>query len=718
MSFFRKLLIILLILTSGKVSCQNLFTYNGVYNYFIGTDEPDPNWRKPDFDDSNWKSGFKNIGFGNRNDSTKIQQTTSVYLRIKFDVTDKASIKSLNFLVDFDDAFVAYLNGNEIARVNTGKPGEYIAHNRLADRSHEAVLYRPTSYYVLGYYIDSAKISRCLSEGHNVLAVQVHNDSINGSDLFFVSQLLNLTNSVFSFYNQAVQCKKQVPMDSSYFPIIMINTDEYGTALSHVKYNARMGIINNGKYNLNRITDPFTDFNGKISVEIRGEITSMLSKKCFGIETRDESDNDTSVSLLGMPRENDWILYGPVLDKSLIRNELGMILGRKSGHYEPRTRYCELVMNGEFLGLYIMIEKIKRDKNRVDVSKLSPSDNSGLSLTGGYVVKYDKWSERVLQYIYPKKEDITPAQEKYITDFFKNFYSVLNRPEFADKLTGYRKYIDEQSLIDYVIANEVLKNCDSYKYSTYFYKDRDDIDGRIKFGPLWDNDLAFGNGIWQNGYLIEGWQFAEPTNTSLEITKLFADTSLVNQFKERWGTLRNGFLSTDSMIYFIDSLANYIEAPRQRNYEVWPLFDKDIWNTWSAPGFNLFPTYEAEIMNLKSWLEQRLSWIDENIAGIYYPVPAGIQTYFASSEDKFNTYPNPFSTALKIDMNVDSPGSYVVKMADMVGRTVLMKQVSLSAGFTRMSMDAGELSGLSKGIYVLTITENGVMVHMERLVRY
>ncbi len=716
MSSIRNLLITLLILTCGKINSQWLYTVNGNYKYFIGSVEPDSNWRKPAFDDSKWKTGFKSIGYGDGDDSTIIAKTTSVYLRIKFDATNITSIKKLNFIVDFDDAFVAYLNGIEIARVNIGKPGEYIPHDRLADRSHEAVLYRPSHYYCFGYYLDSAKISQCLNEGQNVLAVQVHNDSINGSDLSFVSFLLNFTNRPFSFYSS--QCKKQVPMDSSYFPIIVINTDEYGVTQYDVKCKAQMGIINNGANKVNRITDTFTDFNGNISIKIRGQISADMPKKCYGIETHDALDNDTNVSLIGMPKENDWILYGPILDKSLIRNELGFLLGRKLGHYEPRTRYCELVMNGEYLGLYMLIEKIKRDKERVNVTKLNSSDNSDTMLTGGYIVKYDKWIYNDLQYVYPKPEEITPEQGKYIKDFFATYYSVLDSTYLADKTIGFRKYIDEYSLVDYVIANEVMKNCDSYLWSTFFYKDRDNVDGRIKFGPLWDNDLAFGNGIWQNGYLTTGWQFAQASNPCLRITKLFADTSLVNLFRARWKICRNNFLSTDSMNILVDSLANYISAGKDRNYEVWPIFDQDIWNTWGATGFNFFPTYKDEIENLKDWLGQRLTWIDENIDDIFYKMPTSLQTYLASSKDKFNIYPNPFSSDLKIDINVNSPGSFLIAMSDLFGRNVYIKNVNLSTGFSLINIDDGRISGLSKGIYVLTIQKNGVIEHVEKVVKY
>lgn len=718
MSDLRKLLILILLIPlvlPGGIYCQYFYEYNGDYKYFLGNVEPDTNWRNVNFNDSNWITGFKNIGFGNKNDSTPIPKTTSVYLRIRFDITDRTAIKKLNLMVDFDDAFVAYLNDTEIVRVNIGKPGEYIYHDRLADRSHEAVRNRQIVYNPLGYFIDSTVISKCLRDGTNILSVQVHNDSLTGSDLAFISSLFNLTNSPYSLYNKEDWCIKKLLLDSSYFPIVVINTDEYGIPLPHVRYKAKMGIINNGMGRLNKTTDAFTDYSGRISIEIRGEISAGVPKKSYNIETQDTDGNDKSVVLLGMPKDNDWILYGPFLDKSLIRNEFVMSLGRKLGHYESRERYCEFIFNGEFLGLYILMENIKRDRNRVNITQLYPGDTSGIALTGGYIVKYDKPSAGIVQWVYPKDDVINSAQRKYITNYFKNYYALLDSPQFMDKTHGYKKYIDEQSLLDYVIVNEVIKNCDSYLYSTYFYKDRDDADGRLKFGPLWDNDLAFGNSIWQEGYLTTGWQFEY--NPYLRITRLFRDTSLVNQLNNKWKTLRKGFLSNESMMYFIDSLTNYLYNARARNFTVWPIIDKNVWDTWGFHNINLSSSYEGDIANMKDWIEQRLAWIDENISKIYYPLPNIIQTFLATS-DLYNAFPNPFSNKLKICFNIDEPGSIVVEIDDIYGRKIIMKNVRLAKGFIEMNINSDELSRLSKGIHILTISKNGNLVHKEKLLKF
>ena len=153
-----------------------------------------------------------------------------------------------------------------------------------------------------------------------------------------------------------------------------------------------MGIIDNGFGNINSVNDAFNDYNGKISIEYRGSSSQSFPKKPYALETQDSIGNNNNVSLLGMPVENDWILYAPYTDKSLMRNFLTFDLGRKMRNYSPRTVYCELVVNGDYKGIYILMEKIKRDNDRVDIAKLDSNDVAGDSLTGGYIIKVDKYT--------------------------------------------------------------------------------------------------------------------------------------------------------------------------------------------------------------------------------------------------------------------------------------------------------------------------------------
>jgi len=711
MKLLNGFLIVMLLLVNNHLFSQSyLVEDNGYYRYFIGDKEPNVDWKNRDFIDTSWIQGDSTIGYGHSNIITHIPLTSSVYLRIKIDLTDSMIhlIKDANLRVDFDDAFVAYLNGTEIARVNLGKRGDPVPFNRLSDRSHEALGYRSHYYNQLdGYYIDKDTLSKILKSGTNLLAIQVQNDSLSGSDLSFRCTLVNLTNVYYSLWGADTRYIRQVPLDSTYFPIVKVNTDALGIPDYHVKYVAQMGIINNKNGKINHATDSLNDYNGRIRIEWRGESSKDFPKRSFNLETEDSTGANLNVPLLGMPAENDWILCGPFADKSQIRNELENQIGRKLGHYEPRTRYCELLLNDEFLGLYELTEKIKRDSNRVNIAKLDSTDTSGINITGGYIVKYDK-PTGALEWVYPKSDDITQVQEYYLSNFLAEFYAVLDAPGFRDPLLGYKKYIDPQSLIDYIIANEVSKNCDAYLYSTYLYKDKDSRDGRLKYGPLWDYDIAFGTAVYQDGFRTDGWQF--DINEGLMIHKIVNDSAFSIQLAQKWVQLRKGFLSTSSIMNMIDSLTNYIHDARVRNYLVWPVIDKHLFGD-----IYVTSSYSEEISRMKDWLNTRLLWIDGNISSLV----TGVPSLLSNKNKNFNIYPNPFSNQFSLEMNVTNSGTYDIDLTDISGKSVsILRNLKLQQGYYGLTFGHDNLSKLFSGLYILTIRQNGSIIHREKMVKY
>ncbi|MEL0009832.1 MAG: CotH kinase family protein, partial [Flammeovirgaceae bacterium] len=222
-------------------------------------------------------------------------------------------------------------------------------------------------------------------------------------------------------------------------------------------------------------------YEGIIGIEIRGESSQYFDKKSYGFETWDKGYNDLDVALIGFPEEEDWILYGPFSDKSLIRNKLIYELSNEMGRYTTKTEFVELTINYEYKGLYIFMEKLKRDKNRINISKLENEDLDNESISGGYIIKIDKsdmqdgsYTEynsfqsqfdvfgnengeiRVnFNYEYPKPGEIHANQKNYIKNYFYEFESSLASDKFKDPNNGFRKYIDEDSFIDFFILNEL-----------------------------------------------------------------------------------------------------------------------------------------------------------------------------------------------------------------------------------------------------------------------
>jgi len=416
-------------------------------------------------------------------------------------------------------------------------------------------------------------------------------------------------------------------LTTSNLPIVVINTNGQ-TIVNDPRIVCDMGIIDNDSEVMNSISDPFSDYNGEISIEIRGSTSQKFPKKSYALETQDLLGNNNNVSLLGMPLENDWILHGPYSDKSLMRNFLTFDLGRKIGNYSPRTVYCELVINGDYKGIYILMEKIKRDNDRVDIARLDSDDLSGDNLTGGYILRIDRTSSGVgywtsnflsvggrsqdIQYYYPEYNNMLPQQRDYIKHYIDSFEYALNGPDFTDTSIGYAKYIDINSFIDLYIINEFSRNTDGYRLSTYMYKDRNDNGGKLTMGPFWDYNLGFGNNENCNGSLTSGWEVdgdcPKVGDNIFWFQRLLEDNNYHEKLKSRWEYLRERSFHQDSIFNFIDSISLYLDDAQQRNFQQWPILGNYVW-----PNYYVGNTYQDELNYLKTWISERLTWMDNNI---------------------------------------------------------------------------------------------------------
>jgi len=686
------------------------------YSYFVGNEEPPAEWKQINFDDSQWTTKqvdqfeYMGIGYGDNDDITLVDTTTSVYVRIPFTISTD-SIDGLQLGIDFDDGFVAYINGTEVARVNLGTSGEFIAHDRLADRSHEAVIYRENiEFFLPYYYLSKDSLNKCLVDGTNVLTIQVHNDSIKGSDLSLFCWLEETSTAYYSPYGMG---KITSFIDSTFLPIVVLETDEYGMYLHKTDHPAHMGIIHNeGKYN--KPSDDFNIYDGFAEIETRGQSSMHWTKHSFNVETKDEEMNDTNVAILNLPREEDWVLFGPIADRSLIRNKLLFELGQKLGQYAPHSFFCELIYNGEYYGVYQFIEKIKRDTNRVNIKKLTDKNIEGVDITGGYILKYDKSDsstgdrENSTNLVYPKKEDLLPQQVEYIENYLKDYENSFRNENLFDTEKGYKNYVDLESFVDFTILNELSKNPDSYRFSTYFYKDRDDINPRIQYGPIWDFDLAIGNSTFQEGHKTAGWQFDLPTNQRCFHTKIFKDTVAVHMFQKRWKELRKTILSNESINKKIDSLVGYLGNRVQKNYEVWPMENR-ILAMFSNP-FTFAPTYEQEIEKLKTWINTRMDWMDNNIDDIYYKPPAVI----TGLERIFNTDISVYPTICneKVNCSYTSECDITFTLTTVHGQTI--QSLHKKAGTNNIAINVLDLE---QGVYFINAYCDNILIYNSKIVK-
>lgn len=398
-----------------------------------------------------------------------------------------------------------------------------------------------------------------------------------------------------------------------------------------------------------------------IGIEYRGSTSFRISdKKSYGIEIWDETGDDKEESLLGLPKDEDWILGGQIVnltdqfsfDKTLLYNYLGYELYREMGNYASRTAFVELQVNGTYLGLYLLMEKLKRGKNRIAIESL---DGSDLDISGGYILKIDKTSggdlgivqpleyylsnwaddasynsdisfrsnydifgnilelepfqgpyhtnmylETYFLYEYPKPQQITPSQKEYIQSYIRSFETALLTDDFKTESRTYTDYIAIESFADFFILNELVRNVDGYRISTYLTKNRGE---KLKMGPVWDLDIGFDSGdrIPWDGWVIDYNQYVSQDAWMVPFwwSKLIADPIFRQVVKERWIGYRANVLSNNSILGKVDKVSQYLvdNGATDRNFKKWDI------------GTN----YPESINNLKSYLAFRLNWMDNQI---------------------------------------------------------------------------------------------------------
>lgn len=509
---------------------------------------------------------------------------------------------------------------------------------------------------------------------------------------------------------------------SSDLPLILINTNGQ-TIKDDPKVFVDMGIIWNGSGNRNALSDPNNNYNGKVGIELRGSSSQyFFPKKSYGFETKTSDLIDMDVSLLGLPEENDWILYAPYTDKTMIRNVLTYTLDASLGHWSPRCRYVELFLNGNYEGVYVLMEKIKRNQNRVDIAKLTTEDISGADLSGGYIIKIDKttvgsgdgWYSNYLnnvgktyyQYDYPDSKEITNEQKTYIQSWMRNMENTLFLETFAGN-ENYHAYLNDSSFIDFMIINELTKNVDAYRLSSYLYKGKKK---RINCGPIWDFNLGYGNADYYNGWSASGFQYdanlyTDASQNPFWWKKLLRDPSYVTKLKRRWSWIRKHELSDQRISFVADSLVNLLAESQVRNYKRWPILATYVWPNYNWAGNN----YAAEVNWMKNWITQRLAFLDYQW---YYDFTGSADRFVSQS---ISIFPNPFNDRLTIQLSSEINGKGHAELFNSTGKQLRKEQIVIQNG--QIQLDFSENNSLIPGLYILRIAQNNRVFLTEKVVK-
>ena len=433
--------------------------------------------------------------------------------------------------------------------------------------------------------------------------------------------MMNVKKIVFTVFLSLLCAiiQAQILTDSN-LPIVVIETDGSVPIPDEPRVMGTMKIIwhQDGSRNyLSDINNPaYLNYDGRISIEVRGSTSQQFfDKKPYGLTTL-QADNVTNnnVSLLGMPKENDWILNSLAFDQTGLRDVLSYELFERLGQYAARRVYCEVMVNGDYKGLYVFMEKIKVDDDRVNIAKMDDSCNNYPEVTGGYITKADKangdpvawsmeeygngWWPSYTDFIhhYPKPENVTLAQNNYIYGVFTNLATVANRHDTSASM-GIPSVIDIPSFVDFMLVAEYSSNVDVYSLSTFFHKDRN---GKLRAGPVWDFNLTYGYDAFGSRSRYDVWQFNNQDNNGPKFWRDLFNTDLYRCYlARRWfeQTAPGMPLSYEFVCNRMDEIEALITEAIGRDNQRWHnMTQHDQW-----------------MGDMKNWIQLRINWLNQNI---------------------------------------------------------------------------------------------------------
>ena len=509
----------------------------------------------------------------------------------------------------------------------------------------------------------------------------------------------------------------------SNLPILRINTKSR-VIQDEPKIPIIMELFDNGVGKLNQVSSS-PNLTTVAGIEFRGSTSQAdfyflpgYVKKPYGIEIWTDSTGLTSkkMSLVQMPEESDWVLNASYNDRSFMRDFLAQMIAGRLGVLNSKTKFIELIINEEYRGVYILMEKVKQGKNRVPISDLYPTENAGDSLTGGYLLKIDKtsgspsasWKSNYtsgitatqkceFQIEYPKYGIITQPQFNYIRDYINSWEQKLMTENMNDPNASFRSLMDMPSFVNFFILTEVTRNVDGYRLSTYLYKDKQSKGGKIKMGPAWDFNIAFGNADYLNGWMTNGFVYKAMENDGGKNdywqvpfwwNKLIQDASFRKALATRWKEARTSFLNLNTLNATIDSAQVVLKDPLTRNFQKYPLLGKKIW-----PNFYVGYTIADEVNWLKNWIQGRLTWLDSQMSLFDSPILGN-----ENVESSATIYPNPSKGLFYWKFILEKSAEVNYQILDNQGR-VLISSKSLNFGVGEQLYPV-DLTNLPVGSYL------------------
>ena len=506
-------------------------------------------------------------------------QDTSGRLEIEYRFRKKniKNLKSGLLKVDNAAVFKLYLND----KLLIDRSAAFFMDTLLSSK-RDSFIYSDTLCF--DYFIDSSILKNSILSGENSLLIQFQNQKYYTLNHKKTQLFLSKNNKNYPNKNPKKSLKK------STLPWLSIHTKN--GIKDEPKLPAKLSV-----------QDGEAIFEETIQIEIRGNTSQSFKKKSYSFIVTNENKTLKKVSLLNLPKHEHWILYGPYADKSLMRNVLAYRLFEKMGHYAPRTKFCELSINGFYQGLYVLCEKIRVDSSRLD-------------LKNGYLIKLDRpkneffqsnisngeTSKTVFEIVHPNNSALGFSERIQIQSFVHLFEESLFLSD--ENSLDIFEIIDMNSFIDFLIINEFCKNIDAYRLSTYFQISEEK---KLKMGPIWDFNFSFGLTDYLNGYKSSGFVYSSMEEIPFWWEKLNQNKFFNSALTKRWKQLRSSTLRDEVVMEMVEKFDRELEIAQENNFDKWSLLgQKEVW-----PNYYIGDTHQDEVNYLQRWISERAKWLDK-----------------------------------------------------------------------------------------------------------
>ena len=359
------------------------------------------------------------------------------------------------------------------------------------------------------------------------------------------------------------------------------------------------------------------------TIKVRGNATAGYPKKPYKLKL------PKKINLLDIKssdnKDKNWVLLANYCDKTLLRNQMGFYVASLFNEideneqlYVPHSCFVDVVLNSEYIGTYTLTDSVKEGEQRLNVNE-KEKDFGGI----GYVAEYDpnyyrnepKWSETSMRkykytFKFPDTDetsfDIYMANfEKYMNRFEAAFYDYSDNPS-----DDWRKYIDLESFARWYLVHNILANIDT---NYFFSKKNSDDDSKLVMGPVWDFEWSIGIGWYYDErprnpdyWCVNGWYMKE----------LLCNEEFVSEVKNQWKKLKAKYPDLTATINSkMKEYAQIINTSQEMNFKRWPILDQRV----SVGGLPL-GTYEAELSCDMAFIQNRISWLDSQIANLKHIV--------------------------------------------------------------------------------------------------